>query len=256
MTRPQQPESVNAQLPPLVVAIDGPSGSGKSSTARRVAQRLGLRFLDTGAMYRAVAWAALRHGVPEQDAEALMALAEDVQLTIGTDPDTPSVQVNGYDVTRAIRQPDVTDYVGNVATVQPIRDLLTDQMRDIIAACRRIVVEGRDITTVVYPHAQVRVLLIADPKVRVHRRETELAGSVEHSVVHQQVVGRDALDATMSQFDTPAPGVTLIDSTELGLTEVVDRVCALVPPELLDPTLPVTNAGRPRNPPGNAPANR
>ena len=252
----QHPAGRTVQLPTLVVSIDGPSGSGKSSTARGVAQRLGLRFLDTGAMYRAVAWAALHHGVAGQDDEALMAVAEAVQLTMGTDPDAPSVQLNGHDITRAIREPDVTGYVGNVATVQPIRDLLTDQMRDIIAACRRIVVEGRDITTVVYPQAQVRVLLVADPRVRVRRRETELAGAVEHAVVRQQVVGRDATDATMSQFDTPAPGVTLIDSTELSLTEVIDRVCALVPPELLDPNRSESMAGTPKDLPGGRPVSR
>ena len=212
----------------LVIAIDGPSGSGKSTTARALAARLGCAYLDTGAMYRAVADEALRRGVIT-DPDAVLAVAGDTPPVMGLDPAAPTVAIAGRDVTAAIREPALSAQVSKVATIQAVRDVLSDQMRRVVAAARRIVVEGRDITTKVCPDADVRVLLVADPAERIRRREAELAGAVDRAQVTDQVVRRDRDDATMSQFETPAPGVTLIDSTYLSLDEVVDRILALVP---------------------------
>ncbi|MCL2316423.1 MAG: (d)CMP kinase [Actinomycetia bacterium] len=212
----------------LVIAIDGPSGSGKSTTARALASRLGLAYLDTGAMYRAVADEALRRGVID-DADAVVAIARDTPPAMGLDPAAPTVGIAGRDVTTAIREPALSAQVSKVATIQAVRDVLSDQMRAIVARAGRIVAEGRDITTKVCPQADVRVLLVADPAERVRRREAELAGAADHASVTDQVVRRDRDDATMSQFETPAPGVTLIDSTHLWPDEVVARILTLVP---------------------------
>ncbi len=225
-----QPESLPHE--PLVIAIDGPAGSGKSSTSRGVARRLRLRFLDTGSLYRAVAWAMFDRGVDPTDRDALVALARGAVLEVGTDPGQPSIAVDGFDITAEIHDPRISAKVSVVATIQPIRDILTRQMRDIISASGRgIVAEGRDITTVVAPHAQVRVLLQADPMARIKRRERQLKGTLDREALADQVVRRDRDDAAVSEFVTPAPGVTLIDSTHLDLDEVINRVIALVPPE-------------------------
>lgn len=220
----QQPE------PALVIAIDGPSGSGKSSTSRGVAQRLGLSFLDTGAMYRAVTVAYLRAGLQPDQTEAIERLVDEVELTVADDPEAPAIALDGEDVTAEIREPRVSQHVSVLATNAHVRQVLTDQMRALIeAADQRIVVEGRDITTVVWPDAQVRVLLVADAQARIRRREAELAGAVSTDEVHDQVVRRDRDDATVSEFATPAEGVTLVDSTHLNLEQVIDAICSLAP---------------------------
>lgn len=220
----QQPE------PALVIAIDGPSGSGKSSTSRGVAQRLGLSFLDTGAMYRAVTVAYLRAGLQPDQTEAIERLVDEVELTVTDDPEAPAIALDGEDVTAEIREPRVSQHVSVLATNAHVRQVLTDQMRALIeAADQRIVVEGRDITTVVWPDAQVRVLLVADAQARIRRREAELAGAVSTDEVHDQVVRRDRDDATVSEFATPAEGVTLVDSTHLNLEQVIDAICSLAP---------------------------
>ncbi|NNG19148.1 (d)CMP kinase [Naumannella sp. ID2617S] len=211
---------------PLVVAIDGPSGSGKSSTARGVAERLGLAYLDTGAMYRAGAWLVADQNLsgPEEIAEAVCA----ADIEIGTDPGDFWIRIDGTDVTTAIREPRISQAVSAVATVQPVRDALIDQQRELIADAERgIVVEGRDITTVVAPDAQVRVLLVADPQARIARREAELAGAASTAEVTDQVIRRDRDDSTVAAFTEAAEGVTVIDSTHLGLAEVIDQICSL-----------------------------
>jgi len=215
-----------------VIAIDGPSGVGKSSTAREVARRLGMSYLDTGAMYRAVAAWALRQGVID-DPDVVAAAACDRPVEVGLDPDEPTVGIDGIDVTAAIREPGLSAQVSKVATNQRVRDALTAQMRDLIVRSGRIVVEGRDITTKVYPQACVRVLLVADPEVRIRRRELELGGKVDHAQVTDQVVRRDRDDSTVSEFITPAPGVTLIDSSRRSLKAVVSLILGLVPDEQL-----------------------
>ncbi len=214
----------------VVIAIDGPSGSGKSSTARGVAQALGLAYLDTGSMYRACTCAWLAAGIDPADADAIAAVAASASIEVGTDPVEPTIAINGDDVTVAIREPLISAKASVAATNLEVRRILTEQMRDIIRAhgCR-IVVEGRDITTVVWPEADVRVLLVADPAARVARRHAELGDAVDASAVTDQVIRRDRDDATVSQFEAPAPGVTLIDSTHLTLPQVIATIVAMVP---------------------------
>ena len=217
---------------PLVVAVDGPSGSGKSSVYKAVARRLGAAYLDTGAMYRAVAWHCLNEGVDLADAEAVAAAAVAMDLDQSTDPDVEAVRVGGTDVTEAIRGPEVTDTVSTVAVVIPVREELHRRQRAAIAAAGRMVAEGRDITTVVAPDAHARVLLTASEAVRTARRSGQLAAAGETGVdagtLHRQVAGRDARDATVSTFDRPADGVALVDSTELDFEQTVAAVLAAV----------------------------
>ncbi|MCV7512437.1 (d)CMP kinase [Micrococcus luteus] len=217
---------------PLVVAVDGPSGSGKSSVSKAVARRLGAAYLDTGAMYRAVAWHCLHEGVDLADSEAVAAAAVAMDLDQSTDPDVEAVRVGGTDVTEAIRGPEVTDTVSTVAVVIPVREELHRRQRAAIAAAGRMVAEGRDITTVVAPDAHARVLLTASEAVRTARRSGQLAAAGETGVdagtLHRQVAGRDARDATVSTFDRPADGVALVDSTELDFEQTVAAVLAAV----------------------------
>lgn len=213
---------------PMVIAIDGPSGSGKSTTARLLAQRLGLAYLDTGAMYRAIAWQYLNSGLEDSDAEGIRALAVATDLRIATIPDQPRVSVDGEVVTDAIREPRISQNVSVVAAIPEVRKFLIRKMREIIAAHgRRIVVEGRDITTVVAPDAQVRVLLVADPEARVARRKAELGEEVDESAVNDQVIRRDRDDSRVTNFTEAAEGVTVIDSTHIGPDEVVERIVEL-----------------------------
>jgi CMP/dCMP kinase len=224
---------------PLVVAIDGPSGSGKSSTARGVASRLGLDFLDTGAMYRAVTWLAQHLGVDLNDAEAIAALVRGATFDISVDPTAPRIAINGHDVTRAIREPQVSAAVSAVATNLRVREhLVGEQQRIIASSARGIVAEGRDITTVVAPTADLRVLLVADPAARVARRQAELGGAVDQADVTDQVIRRDRDDSTVAQFQAAAPGVQVIDSTELSLAKVIEQICALAPAAAGEPAGP------------------
>jgi len=214
----------------LVIAIDGPSGSGKSSTAREVASRLGLAYLDTGSMYRAIALGCLRAGLltaPRRD--RIIDFTRRASLAVTTDPASPAIALDGVDVTDEVRGSQVSAQVSTVAVIPKVRAILSAQMRQIVADAGRIVAEGRDITTVVCPNAQVRVLLVADTKARLARRDAQVGG-LSHAELADQVVRRDRDDATVSQFETPAPGVTLIDSTHMTLDDVVDAVIALVPP--------------------------
>ncbi|MDN5563150.1 MAG: (d)CMP kinase [Luteococcus sp.] len=214
----------------LLIAIDGPSGSGKSSTSRGVAQRLGLAYLDTGSLYRAAAICFLESGLDVAQTEQIAALVTSAAITPGTDPLHPSTMLDGRDVTAEIREPRVSEKVSVVATNLAVREWLNEQFRTIIAdADRRIVVEGRDITTVVAPDADLRVLLVADPAARIARRQAELGGSVNADQVTDQVVRRDRDDATVSQFEEPAEGVELVDSTHMGLDEVIETICGMVP---------------------------
>ena len=215
---------------PLVVAIDGPSGSGKSSTARGVARRLGLAFLDTGAMYRAATWLALHRGVDLADTFAVADLVRSAGMEIVLEPDRFSIAIDGIDVTQTIRAPEVSAVVSSVATNLAVRaDLVARQKQLIAETSEGIVAEGRDITTVVAPDADVRVLLVADPQARVARRHAELADRADVDAVTDQVIRRDRDDSTVAQFTSASPGVQVIDSTELTLDEVVSAICELVP---------------------------
>jgi cytidylate kinase len=216
---------------PLVVAIDGPSGSGKSSVARGVAERLGLRFVDTGAMYRALTWWALSRGVDLEDTDRVAALARELPLQLGTDPEDPYVLVDGKDVGEAIRTPDISAAVSAVATNLGVRKELVRRQRA-LAAEGGVVVEGRDITTVVAPDADVRVLLTASESARLARRALEVHGSDDLDAIEATVdlvVGRDAVDSTVATFTEAAEGVTLVDSSHLTLEQTIAAVIALVP---------------------------
>jgi cytidylate kinase len=214
----------------LVVAIDGPSGSGKSSTARGVAERLGLAFLDTGAMYRAATWLAVHEGLDLSETDAVADLVRKAEFDIALDPARPTIAINGHDVTEAIRRPEVSAAVSAVATNLDVRkDLVTRQQQLIADALAGVVAEGRDITTVVAPEAQVRVLLVADPAARVARRQAELGGAVDRAAVTDQVIRRDADDSTVSRFHDAAPGVVVVDSTHLDLPQVIEAICELAP---------------------------
>ena len=216
---------------PLVIAIDGPSGSGKSSTARGVADRLGLAFLDTGAMYRAITWLALQEGVDLDDRAAVARLLGHASIEVEMDPRRPVIAINGTDVTDAIRAPEVSKAVSAIATNLDVRANLVALQKKLIAeAVCGIVAEGRDITTVVAPDADVRVLLVADPAARVARRHAELEEhQLDVDAVHDQVIRRDRDDSLVAEFESAAPGVHVVDSTALSLEEVIETICAFVP---------------------------
>ncbi|SEH81312.1 MULTISPECIES: (d)CMP kinase [unclassified Leifsonia] len=212
-----------------VVAVDGPAGSGKSSVSKATARRLGWAYLDTGAAYRALSWYVIARRVDPTDAGAVIASLPDFDYRIGTDPDTYHVFVGDADVTETIRTPEVTAAVSAIARVPEVRAFLTGLFRDIIRHSDRdgIVVEGRDITTVVCPDAPVRILLTADEAVRMARRSAELA---DHSAAHvgEALRRRDAADSRVVDFMNAADGVTTVDSTDLDFDQTVDAVIQVV----------------------------
>ena len=218
-------------VPGTVVAVDGTSGSGKSSTSRGVADRLGLRYLDTGAMYRAMTWWMLHHGVDVLDPEAVAARCEEPRLESGTDPLAPTITVDGEDVATAIRQPDVNAAVSPVSAVPEVRArLLTIQRAAIDEALTGpgIVVEGRDIGSVVWPDAPVKVYLSAEASARASRRAAE-EGSSDVETTRESLLARDQIDSgrTVSPLVMVA-GAVHIDTTAYSLDEVIDQVVALV----------------------------
>ncbi len=223
---------------PLTIAIDGPSGSGKSSVSKAVASRLGIGYLDTGAMYRALTWWCLDQDVDLTDADAVAQAARDLPLEIGTDPDAPAVLVAGTDVSAAIRTTQVSTAVSAVATNREVRPVLQQLQRDLMARIAEqtggVVAEGRDITTVVAPDARVRVLLTASQEARLRRRSAELHGSTDSSAVEatrDQVVRRDRDDSTVSTFTEAAEGVVLVDTSDLDLDQSVEAVLDVVAAE-------------------------
>ncbi len=216
----------------LVVAVDGPSGSGKSSVSREVARRLGLRYLDTGAMYRALTWWVLAQGVDPADQPAVARLARELPLEIGTSTESTLLTVDGQDLTAAVREPRISAVVSAVATNLDVRAELIRRQRGLIAAeAGGIVVEGRDITTVVAPDADARVLLTASEQARLARRALEVHGRDDDEAIaatRDHVVRRDAQDATVADFLEAGLGVTVIDSSDLSFQETVDAVLAVV----------------------------
>ena len=223
--------ALSVQRPGLVIAVDGPAGSGKSSAAREVARSLGLRYLDTGAMYRALTWWLLATRVDIASAAAVAAQLPGAQIEIGTDPDAPAISVGGTDVAGPIRTREVSNAVSAVAAVPQVRAYLIAMQREIIAravaAGEGIVAEGRDVGTVVAPAAPVKVFLTASEAVRARRRSADLAGQpgVTVAVTQAEQSRRDRRDAP--QMARAADAVE-IDSTGLGLDEVTREIVGLV----------------------------
>jgi CMP/dCMP kinase len=220
---------VHAPVYPFVVAIDGPAGSGKSSVSKEVARRLGFGFLDTGAAYRALAWHAEACGVETDDAASVASSLSSFDYRIGTDPTGYAVHVGDFDVTTAIRDPEISAIVSRVARVPEVRRHLIELFRSIIAAesAPGIVVEGRDITTVVAPDAPVRILLTAAEQARIARRSAELVGDSAQAA-GEQLHRRDEADSKVVDFMTAAAGVTTVDSTELDFEQTVDAVIGVI----------------------------
>lgn len=212
-----------------VVAIDGPAGSGKSSVSKEVSRRRAFAYLDTGAAYRALAWHVLARGGNTGDADAVTAATHDFGYAISTDPDHYWVRVGETDVTDAIREPRVSAAVSGVARVPAVRERITELFREMIGATTRagIVVEGRDITTVVAPDAPVRILLTAAPDVRAARRSAEVQ-TQDAAAVAEALHKRDASDSAVVDFLSAAPGVTVVDSTELNFDQTVDAVLGVI----------------------------
>ena len=211
----------------VVVAMDGTSGSGKSSTSRGVAAALGLRYLDTGAMYRAMTWWMLENGVDTEDPAAVAARVDEPVLVSGTDPANPTMTVGGTDVAEAIRSQRVTSAVSAVSAVPEVRARLLVEQRDAIGD-GDIVVEGRDIGTTVAPGADVKVYLTADPSARATRRAAEQLGA-DVAATQQDLIRRDTIDSGRAASPlTMAADARHIDTTPYTLDEVVAQVVALV----------------------------
>jgi CMP/dCMP kinase len=203
----------------MIVAIDGPAGAGKSTVARALATRLGFRYLDTGAMYRALTWLALEEGVDLENGAALGALAQASPIAFDAD----RVTIAGEDVTDAIRQPEIDRVVSTVARHPEVREVMHDRQRE-LAEEGDAVIEGRDIGTVVCPNADVKVYLVADPEERARRRVADRP-EIGAQALATDLRLRDQRDAAQMQ---PAPDAETIDTTELDIDEVVDSIERLV----------------------------
>lgn len=212
------------------VAIDGPSGVGKSSVSRESASRLGFGYLDTGAMYRAVVWLCLNRGVEEPG--DVVEQIRGCDLEISTDPKNFYIEVDGIDVTEEIRTDEVTSNATIVSAVPDARAELIEKQREIISAAEPgIVVEGRDITTVVAPDAEVRILMTARDEVRIARRTQQLHGSVDEAAMKataENVIGRDKKDSKTTSFLTAADGVHTLDTSDIDFEASVQAVLDLV----------------------------
>lgn len=224
----------NAVSRSMLVAIDGPAGSGKSSVSREAADRLGFGILDTGAAYRALAWAALESGVHLDDEAQILELLDrwryritllgEQQVTVAL-----SDTARATDVTSLIRTPELSAQVSRVSKHPAVRERLNAMFRELVATSGLpgVVIEGRDITTVVAPNAPVRILMTASPEVRAARRAGELQGLTREQVL-ADIEARDAKDTLVVDFMNPAPGVTLVDTSDLDFAQSVQAVVDIV----------------------------
>lgn len=215
----------------IVIAIDGPAGSGKSSVSKQLAREFGFAYLDTGAAYRALAWATL-NGL-SFDRVASHDFETQFDYSISTDPDNYWVRVGDHDVTEAIRTSLISEIVSSVAALAPVRDFMKRLTKKIVDECPSagVVVEGRDITTVVFPDAQSRLLLTASEEVRLKRRSKELSADSTNAVVNQ-VSKRDETDSKIVDFMNAADGVTLVDSSNLDFDQTVSVMISIIKADL------------------------
>ena len=204
----------------MIVAIDGPAGSGKSTVAAALARRLGFRYLDTGAMYRALTWLSRERDVDVEDGAALAALARESQISFGVNG---SVEIGGVDVTVAIRDAEIDRVVPTVARHPAVREVMRVRQRA-LGDEEDAVIEGRDIGTVVAPHAEVKVFLVADEAERARRRTADRPG-VEAGELAADLRARDESDAVNMQA---AADAVLVDTTAMSVDDVVERIAALV----------------------------
>jgi cytidylate kinase len=211
----------------LIVAIDGPAGAGKSTVARMVGRRLGLLFLDTGAMYRAVTWKALTEGVPLDDAEAMTRLARNSQIELLPSDAGDRVRIDGQDVTEAIRSPEVTRHVSQVAAHAGVREVLVERQRE-LGKSGDVIAEGRDIGTVVFPQASVKIFLVASPMERARRRAKDLEAmgqDVDLDALAAEIARRDAYDSSRAVSPLkPAPDAIHLDTDAMTREQVVERI--------------------------------
>jgi cytidylate kinase len=215
---------------PVIVAIDGPSGTGKSSTSKAVAAKLGLSYLDTGAQYRAITWWMLSNGVDVGDPVAVADAAGKPLIVSGTDPSAPAITVDGEDAAVPIRTQQVTAAVSAVSAVPEVRARMVELQRSAVAAAPEgIVVEGRDIGTTVLPGATVKIFLTASPEARAARRSDELKGTQSVADTRAALIKRDAADSGRKTSPlAKAADAVEVDTTELSLDQVVECVVALV----------------------------
>jgi len=229
VTLAESTEPTAERAVPIVVAVDGPAGSGKSSVSKAAAKRLGFDYQDTGAAYRALAWFCIDSDVDTDDASSVVRSLADFEYSIGIDPENYFVRVGAVDVTDAIREPRVTAVVSAVARVPEVRAYLVGLFRGVISSTLKpgIIVEGRDITTVVAPDARVRILLTASEEARMARRSAELS-TESAAKTAQQLSSRDAQDSKVVDFMNAAEGVYALDSTDLDFDQTVSAVVDLV----------------------------
>ncbi|MFB6555266.1 (d)CMP kinase [Streptomyces sp. NPDC056405] len=216
-------------VPAVIVAIDGPSGTGKSSTSKAVAAQLGLSYLDTGAQYRAITWWMVNNGIDTDDPHAIAAAAGKPEILSGTDPAGPTITVDGVDVAGPIRTQEVTSKVSAVSAVPEVRTRITELQRTIAASAPLgIVVEGRDIGTTVLPDADLKIFLTASAEARAARRSGELKGA-DVNVTREALIKRDTADSSRKTSPlAKADDAVEVDTTELTLAQVIECVVTLV----------------------------
>ena len=215
--------------PAVIVAIDGPSGTGKSSTSKAVAAQLGLSYLDTGAQYRAMTWWMVSNGIDVADPAAIAAAAGKPEIISGTDPEAPAISVDGTDVAGPVRTQEVTAKVSAVSAVPEVRARITELQRTIAAAAEGgIVVEGRDIGTTVLPDADLKIFLTASPEARAARRSGELKGA-DVNATREALIKRDTADSSRKTSPlAKADDAVEVDTSDLTLEQVIECVVTLV----------------------------